>query len=177
MKKTLGEPPILVVPDFTKPFVVQTDASNIGIGAVLTQKGADDNEHPVAFASRKLKPQEQNYSVVEKECLAIVWALQFFYPYLYGQYFVVETDHQLLTWLQRMKNQNQRLARWALALQPYKFDVRCRAGAQHKNADGLSTGPPNNILRGWEECDEEAALRESIRLNRDIYYTVINVTL
>ena len=151
LKKKLGEPPVLIVPDFSRPFVVQTDASNVGIGAVLTQKGADDKEHPVAFASRKLKPRE-NYSVVEKECLAIVWALQFFYPYLYGQHFVVETDHQPLTWLQRMKNQNPRLARWALTLQPYKFDVRHRAGAQHKNADGLSRGPPSKILRG-EECD------------------------
>ena len=141
LKKKLGEPPVLIVPDFSKPFVVRTDASNVGIGAVLTQQGPDGQEHPVAFASRKLKPREQNYSVVEKECLAIVWALQFFYPYLYGQHFVVETDHQPLTWLQRMKNQNPRLACWALTLQPYKFDVCHRAGAQHKNADGLSRGP------------------------------------
>lgn len=91
--------------------MVQTDAVNVGIDAVLTQEGPDDQEHPVAFASHKLKPREQNYSVVEKECLAIVWALQFFYPYLYGQHFVMETDHQPLTWLQRMKNQNPRLAR------------------------------------------------------------------
>ena len=80
LKKKLGEPLVLIVPDFSRPFVVQTDASNVGIGAVLTQKGADDKEHPVAFASRKLKPREKNYSVVEKECLAIVWALQFFLP-------------------------------------------------------------------------------------------------
>ena len=126
-------------------------ASNVGIGAVLTQKGPDDLEHPVAFASFKLKPREQNYSVVEKECLAIVWALQFFYPYLYGQHFVVETDHQPLTWLQRMKNRNPRLA---LTLQPYKFDVRHRAGVQHQNADGLSRGPPtqwpSSVFRGEE---------------------------
>ena len=142
MKKKLGEPPVLIVPDFSKSFVVQTDASNVGIGAVLTKQGPDCQEHPVAFASRKLKPRKQNYTVVEKECLAIVWALQFFYPYLYGQHFVVETDHQPLTWLQRMKNQNPRLARWALTLQPYKFNFRHRAGAQHKNADGLSRSPP-----------------------------------
>ena len=141
---------MLIVPDFSRPFVVQTDASNVGIGAVLTQKGADDKDHPVAFASRKVKPRE-NYSVVEKECLAIVWALQFFYPYLYGQHFVVETDHQPLMWLQRMKNQNPRLARWALTLQPYKFDVHHQAGAQHKNADGLSRTAKRD-LRG-EECD------------------------
>ena len=64
---------------------------SVEIGAVLTRKRPDDQEYPVAFASRKLRPREQNYSVVEKECLAIMWALQFFYPYFYGHHFVVET--------------------------------------------------------------------------------------
>ena len=95
--------------------------------------------------------------MIEKECLAIVWALGFFYPYLYGQHFVVETDHQPLKWLQQMKNKNQRLTRCALSLQPFKCDIRHRARAEHKNADGLSKGPPeatrSAILRG-EECDE-----------------------
>ena len=64
--KKLSEPPVLIVPNFSKPFVVQTDASNIRISAVLTQKGPDDQEHSVAYASHKLKPREQNYLVVEK---------------------------------------------------------------------------------------------------------------
>ena len=66
LKEKLGESPVLIVPDFSRPFVVQTDASNVGIGAVLTQKEADDKEHPVAFVGHKLKPREKNYSVVEK---------------------------------------------------------------------------------------------------------------
>ena len=157
LKRKLSESPVLRMPDFSRPFVVQTDASEVGIGAVLAQTDEKGYEHPIAFASRKLKPREQKYAVIEKECLAIVWALGFFYPYLYGQHFVVETDHQPLKWLQQMKNKNQRLTRWALSLQPFKCDIRHRAGAEHKNADGLSRGPPeatrSAILRE-EECDK-----------------------
>ena len=148
---------MLKVPDFSRAFVVQTDASEVGFGAVLTQTDENGHEHPIAFASRKLKPREQKYAVIEKECLAIVWALGFFHSYLYGQHFVVETDHQPLKWLQQMKNTNQRLTRWALSLQPFKFDIRHRAGAQHKNANGLSRGPPdtsNFAIQRGEECDE-----------------------
>jgi phospholipid-translocating ATPase len=152
----LSESPVLKVPDFNKPFVVQTDASDVGIRAILSQTDEKGHEHPIAFASRKLKPREQKYAVIEKECLAIIWALGFFYPYLYGQHFVIETDHQPLKWLHQMRNKNQRLTCWALSLQPFKYDIRHRAGAQHKNADGLSRGPPDPamaIQRG-EVCDE-----------------------
>ena len=156
LKHKLSESPVLRVPDFSRAFIVQTDASEVGIGAVLTQTDENGHEHPIAFASRKLKPREQKYAVIEKECLAIVWALGFFHSYLYGQHFVSETDHQPLKWLQQMKNKNQRLIRWALSLQPFKFDIRHRAGAQHNNADGLSRGPPDtsNLAIQGEECDE-----------------------
>ena len=126
------------------------------IGAVLAQTDENGHEHPIAFASRKLKPQEQKHVVIEKECLAIIWALGFFYPYLYGQHFIIETDHQPLKWLHQMKNKNQSLTRWALSLQPFKYNVHHRAGTQHGNADRLSQGPPDTtmaIQRG-EECDK-----------------------
>jgi phospholipid-translocating ATPase len=121
LKHKLSESPVLKVPDFNKPFVVQTDASDVGIRAILSQTDEKGHEHPIAFASRKLKPREQKYAVIEKECLAIIWALGFFYPYLYGQHFVIETDHQPLKWLHQMKNKNQRLTRWALSLRPSSF--------------------------------------------------------
>ena len=142
LKCKLSELPVLKVPDFSKPFVVQTDASVVEMGAVLSQTDENGHKHPIAFASQKLKPREQKYAIIEKECLAIIWALGFFYPYLYGQHFVIETDHQPLKCLQQMKNKNQRLTRWALSLQPLS-DICHRAGAQHNNADGLSRGPPD----------------------------------
>jgi len=89
-----------------KPFILQTDASHYGLGAVLSQEGQDGCEHPVAYASRKLLPREVKYAVIEKECLAIVWALKVFHVYLHGQAFTVETDHQSLSWLHRMRNAN-----------------------------------------------------------------------
>ena len=97
-----------------------------------------DGEHPVAYLSIKLLPREQNYSMIEKELLAIVWAVGSLSYYLDGRKFIIETDHNPLTWLNKMKDKNQRLLRWALALQTYTFEVKYRKGSQNGNADGLS---------------------------------------
>ena len=141
LKELLSTPPILKVAEPSKQYVLQTDASEQGLGAVLSQIRENGEEHPVAFTSRKFLPREKNYSVIEKECLAIVWSLQVFHVYLYGQKFSIETDHQPLSWLGRMKNNNQRLTRWALSIQPYCFEMRHRSGSSNNNADGLSRGP------------------------------------
>ena len=140
LKGLLVVMPTLRVTDPTQPYILQTDASDRGLGAVLSQ-GTEQEEHPVAFASRKLLPREVNYSTIEKECLAIVWALKFFNTYLYGQNFTIETDHQPLAWLHRMRSSNSRLTRWALAIQPYYFKMKHRRGKENGNADGLSRGP------------------------------------
>ena len=79
LKKLLVSAPVLQIGDPNKPYTLQTDASGRGLGAVLSQIGADGEEHPIAYASRKLLPREENYAVIEKECLAIVWALQVFH--------------------------------------------------------------------------------------------------
>ena len=104
LKELLTTPPVLKVVELDKPYILQTDASELGLGAVLSQWEENGEEHPVSFASRKLLPREKNYSIIEKECLAIVWSLQVFHVYLFGQKFIVETDHQPLSWLERMKN-------------------------------------------------------------------------
>lgn len=140
LKTAMVQATVLKVADPSKPFMLQTDASEVGLGAVLSQKDDDGNEHPVAYASRKLLPREVNYATIEKECLAIVWAFRFFYTYLYGQSFTVETDHQPLSWLHRMKNTNSRLIRWALALQPFNFSLKHRKEVDNANANGLSRG-------------------------------------
>lgn len=129
--------PILISPDFTKAFIVQVDASAVGIGAVLAQ-GDMGEERPIAFLSRKLLPRESRYSTVEKEGLVIKWALESLGYYLLGREFTLETDHRALTWIHTMKDHNSQVTRWYLSLQPYQFKVRHRPGPQNKIADYLS---------------------------------------
>jgi len=138
LKIALCSAPVLHNPDFRKEFVLQTDASERGIGAVLSQADEDGHDHPVAYYSRKLLPREQNYSTVEKECLAVKQGMQAFEPYLIGRRFVVETDQRSLVWLKKSKEQNARLTRWSLSLQPFAFSVRHKPGRLNGNADGLS---------------------------------------
>jgi hypothetical protein len=111
LKSKLVEFPILQFPDFQQPFIVTTDASGYGIGAVLSQ-GVVGKDKPIAYASRKFNSAELNYSTVEKECLTIVWACKHFRPYLLGRKFQILTDHRGLTWLFNVKDPSSRLLRW-----------------------------------------------------------------
>ena len=138
LKQALVNAPVLAAPVPNKRFLVHTDASMYGLGAVLSQVGEDGGEHPVAYLSRKLLPREVSYAAVEKECLALVWALKKLSPYLYGQEFSLVTDHNPLVWLNRVSGDNGRLLRWSLALQPYNFIISYRPGKLNGNADGLS---------------------------------------
>jgi len=131
-------PPILRLSDFEKQFILRTDASNTGIGAILLQEESGV-KHPVAFTSRKLLTRESHYSTTEKECLAIVWAIQKFQNFLYGKEFITETDHQPLLYLGKTQyGQNGRLMRWALVLQQYRFTLRAIKGSENVGADFLS---------------------------------------
>lgn len=138
LQESLSREPVPQVADPRKPFVLQTDASHLGLGALLSQKGDDQEEHSVEFASRQLLPREVRYSTVEKECLAIVWALNYFKIYLLGQQFVIETDHKPLSWLQKMKDNNSQLLKWTIQIQSYRFELRYWKGSLNANADGLS---------------------------------------
>ena len=138
LKAQLTRQPVLKSPHCSKAFILQTDASDRGVGAVLSQRDDDGIEHPVGYFSRNLLPQEQRYATVEKECLAIKLGIQAFRIYLLGRPFKIQTDHRSLEWLQRMKGDNARLTRWSLALQPYNFTVTYHAGKDNANADGLS---------------------------------------
>ena len=137
LKDKLTNSPILQLPDLSKPFILRTDASDVGIAAVLLQE-TNEQKFPVAYASKKLTTCQRNYSVIERECLAIVWAVQKFEPYLYGKQFVIETDHQPLKCLQKSKVANGRIMRWALALQPYRYRVEVIKGICNVGADYLS---------------------------------------
>ena len=138
LKELLCSSPILQSPDISRPFILQTDASDRGVGAVLTQRDDKGQEHPVSYYSRKLLPREQRYSTVEKELLVIKLATNAFRVYLLGRPFTVVTDHRSLEWLERLKENNARLTRWSLALQPYNFIVQHRPGKDNGNAEALS---------------------------------------
>lgn len=140
LKEALCKEPVLQSPNFDKPFTVQTDASEYGLGAVLLQ-GQSDHLHPVVYISRKLLPRETKYSVIEKECLAVKWALDSLKYYLLGRKFTLQTDHRALVWLNRMKDTNARITRWFLSLQPFEFEVVYRKGQQNCTADFLSRTP------------------------------------
>ena len=92
----------------------------------------------MVYFSRKLLPREERYSTAEKKCLAIKLAVHMFRAYLLGRRFIIQTDHHSLEWLDRLKENNSRLCRWSLALQPFKFVVEYCKGSQNKNADALS---------------------------------------
>ena len=137
LKAALCEDPVLQLPNWDQPFIVRTDASDRGLGAVLLQENLGRLQ-PVAYISRKLSETEMRYSVGERECLAIVWAIKKFFVYLYGRHFIVETDHQPLCYLQQKKSENSRLTRWALQLQQFSFTVRAIPGKENHGADFLS---------------------------------------
>ena len=130
----------LYIPRKDCEFVIQTDSSSFGIGAVLGQTVEGDFK-PISFISRKLNKAETNYSVIEQECLAIKWAIEYYSNYLYGARFRIRTDHAPLTWLRQNKDRNCRLTRWALALQPYDFVIEYIKGNDNFLADMLSRAP------------------------------------
>ncbi|KAL8606678.1 hypothetical protein ACOMHN_055353 [Nucella lapillus] len=137
VKERLGTYPILKLPDMSKQFTLRTDASGVGLGAVLLQE-YDGQKFPVKYASRKLSKCEQGYATVETECLAVVWGVQKFQKYLYRNQFTIETDHQPLTFLQEARLKNSRVLRWAMALQPYRYHIDYIPGRENVGADYLS---------------------------------------
>ena len=138
LKTALCSEPVLKSPDFDRPFILQTDVSRRGVGALLSQHDDCSNNRPVAYYSQKLLPCEEKYSAIEKECLAIKLGIQAFSPYLTSFHFAVQTDHRSLEWLQKMKDTNARLMRWTLFLQAYSFSIKYCPGRENGNTDGLS---------------------------------------
>ena len=161
LKRCLTSSPVLRNPDFSKTFVLQTDASNVGIGSVLSQVDDSGEEHPVAYASRKLLPRETRYAAVEKECLAVVEGIRSFRAYLEGRHFEVQTDHRFLQYLHRLRDSNGRLSRWSLYLQPFDFSITHRSGHRNGNADGLSREfCPDNVANDHSILEGGGGVRE-----------------
>ncbi|GFY31817.1 retrovirus-related Pol polyprotein from transposon opus [Trichonephila clavipes] len=145
------EAPVLQLPNFTEQFNLFTDASGVGIGAVLNQ-----NHRPTAFASRTLNKVERNYTVTERECLAVIWALNKFKTYFGSLLVKVITDHAALKKLTNGKNLSSRMIRWALKLSEFNIEWEHRPGVQNVVANVLSRNPVGNLDGSQISC---AALR------------------
>lgn len=154
LKETLIKEPLLQYPKFTIPFVLTCDASNVGIGGVLSQI-IDGKDLPVAYYSRTLNKAEQNYSTSEKELLAIVNSVEKYRPYLYGRTFTIFTDHKALQWLFNCKNPSSKLVRWRLRLNEYQYVIKYKPGRINSNADGLSRLFSDEQIAKINETPEE----------------------
>ena len=136
-------------PTETDQFIIDTDASLVGQGAVLSQK-IDGKEKVIGYFSKCFTRAERKYCVTRRELLAIVSALKHFHHYVYGRHFIIRCDHSSLKWLLNFKNVEGQLARWLTALSVYDFTIEYRAGKLHSNADVLSRRP---CVDGCKYCD------------------------
>ena len=154
LKHHLISAPILRLPNFSQDFILDADASENGLGAVLSQ--VDGHEQVVAYASTALTKAEKNYCATRKELLALVWGVHHFRPYLFGRTFIARTDHP-----------EGQVARWLETLAEYNFKVIHRPGSKHSNADALSRLPCRQC--GYRETDdEETATRTQLEEDEDI---------
>ena len=155
LKTLLTTAPLLRYPDFSQPFILETDASGDGLGAVLAQKQEDGAVQPIAYASRSLQKHEKNYGVSELEGLGVVWAVKHFRPYLYGHRRKVFTDHEALKSLLNTPQPSGKLARWGMALQELDLTIEHRSGKHNANADALSRHPISSPSAGADSTYAE----------------------
>ena len=152
MKNCLTEAPILAYPDFGKEFILDTDASRLGIGGILSQV-QDGEERVIAYASRAMNKHEQKYCVTRQELLAAVYFIKYFKNYLYGRPFTLRVDHAAIQWIRNFKEPEGQVARWLEILGTYDFKIQHRPGLKHGNADALSRRPCSQC--GWQDYPEE----------------------
>ncbi|CAC5413343.1 unnamed protein product [Mytilus coruscus] len=180
LKNTLISAPILVYPTREDLFILDTDASNVGMGAVLSQL-QDGVEKVICYFSKTFSRSERKYCVTRRELLAVVASIKHFHHYLYGKHFKVRSDHGALSWLFNFKNPEGQLARWFEVLASYDFKIEHRAGRSHNNADALSRRPcynkecphcaraetHKNVLT-VEKCNDNVIVSESCRNVQDV---------
>ena len=143
LKELLVTAPVLSYPKFERErgFILETDASKVGLGAILSQRQDDGTVHPIAYASRSLNTHERNYGISELETLGLVWAVRYFRPYLLGYPCTVYTDHAACLSILNTARPSGKLARWALSIQEMDLIIKHRPGKSNANADALSRNP------------------------------------
>lgn len=147
LKQKLASAPVLMQPDLdaahdgTNPFVIHTDASSLGLGAVLSQKDAQGNLHPIAYASKGCSAAEQRYGITDLEAAALIFGLRKFRVFIYGTRVIVRTDHQPLTALCNQEQPSARMMRWVMEMQEYQLKIEYIKGNTNAGADGLSRMP------------------------------------
>jgi len=137
LKRALLQTPVLQFPHPDLPCILDTDASDVAIGAVLSQV-VEGEERPIAFFSRVLDKAQRNYCSTRRELLAVIASLQHFRQYLIGRHILLRTDHHSLKWLNTFKRPEGILARWIETLSEFDYTIEHRAGKLHCNADGVS---------------------------------------
>lgn len=147
VKEALSKPIPLSRPDFEKTFIIQTDASQIGMAAVLYQEEPDGSRRIISHISAKFNPTTQKYHVNEQECLCVLWAIRQFRAYVDGKPFILRTDSRAVTWLQRFKDSKAKLTRWALLLQEFSFTIEHVPGRRNELPDLLSRQPSNSVAQ------------------------------
>ena len=180
LKTALCEKVVLRFPDMSREFEVSTDASDSGLGCILSQRDEQGRDRPICFASKTFTENEKNWHIRDKEAFAFVFALRKFRPYLLGKPFRWYTDHRSLTWLQTTRDPRGRYSRWLEEIGEYEFTVEYRRGVHNGHADAVSrahvcatqtatcfkTLSEEDILRAQLEDDELKKLHEEVRLKR-----------
>lgn len=154
LKKKLTTAPVLAYPSRVGKFILDTDASDFGVGAVLSQEQGG-LERVIAYFSRTLSKSERRYCVTRRELLAIILAAKHFHHYLFGTHFLIRTDHGALRWLLNFRNPEGQTARWIETLGTYDYEIQHRPGRVHGNADALSRRPCGSCTRCEREEDRE----------------------
>lgn len=154
LKRALSNTPVLAYPSSTETFILDTDASDDGIRAVLSQM-KEGKEKVIAFASKKLDKHQRRYSVTRRELHAVVTFINQFRHYLLGRKFILRNDYSSLRWIFNFKDPQGQLARWLEVLSQYHFTIEHREGKKHLNADALSGIPAKCSHEDLEpECQE-----------------------
>ncbi|CAB0041804.1 unnamed protein product [Trichogramma brassicae] len=152
-KNRFSGPLRLSRPSAGKPFILQTDASQLGMGSVLYQEREDGQRNIIAYASAKFNPTERKYHCNEQECLAIIWAIKRFRHYLEDAPFTLRTDSKTLTWLHKFKDTRGKLLRWSLLLQEFQFKIEHCPGKDNELPDLLSRNPLGTQREDIEDVD------------------------